>query len=245
MNGNSVNMSSSETKFFGLLSIFITFVVIFGFALHWSVNPSSLERLTIWIGLHAAFSTAWYLLLINQIRLSSIRKYAAHKTLGKLSVFIVIGILITGSVMAYEFYHRMAGFGVFNPEDAQARIRAGSFLGGAFLQWLIFLVLYVLGVLNIKKRAHHKRFMVAAAIIMMPEGLNRAVHILSLPNYSMYVFMSLVYAVLVVYDWKARSRLYASTLIAVMLFGGLVLSMNTLFKSQVWGDFAVNIISGL
>ena len=87
--------------------------------------------------------------------------------------------------------------------------------------------------------------MVAAAIIMMPEGLNRAVHILSLPNYSMYVFMSLVYAVLVVYDWKARSRLYASTLIAVMLFGGLVLAMNTLFKSQVWGDFAVNIINGL
>jgi hypothetical protein len=113
-------------------------VVIGGFALHWSFNPSALNRVTMWIGLHGAFSTAWYLLLINQIRLSSIGKYSAHKALGKFSVFIVIGILVTGSVMVFEFYHRMAGFGVFNPEDAQARIRAGSFLGGVFLQWLIF-----------------------------------------------------------------------------------------------------------
>lgn len=245
MKRNLKKMLSSDSKFYLLFSLFITFVVIGGFALHWSFNPSSLGRVTMWIGLHGAFSTAWYLLLINQIRLSSTGKYSAHKTLGKLSVFIVIGILVTGSVMVLEFYHRMAGFGVFNPEDAQARIRAGSFLGGAFLQWLIFLILYILGILNIKNQAHHKRFMIAAAIIMMPEGLNRAIHILTLPSYSMYIFMSLIYAVLIFYDWKTKKRLYVSTFSAVVLFCVLVVAMNTLFTSQAWGDFAVKAISGL
>lgn len=245
MKRNSKKLSSSESKFYLLFSLFITIVVIGGFALHWSVNPSSLDRVTMWIGLHGAFSTAWYLLLINQIRLSNIDKYSAHKALGKISAFIVIGILVTGFVMVFEFYHRMAGFGVFNPEDAQARIRAGSFLGGVFLQWLIFLILYVLGILNIKNQAHHKRFMIAAAIQMMPEGLNRAVHILTLPSYSMYIFMSLIYAVLVVYDWKAKKRFYVSTFSSVVLFCALVVAMNTLFKSQAWGDFAVKVITGL
>ncbi|MCZ8531612.1 hypothetical protein [Alteromonas sp. PRIM-21] len=238
-------MLSSESKFYLLFSLFITFVVIGGFALHWSFNPSSLSRVSMWIGLHGTFSAAWYLLLINQIRLSSTGKYSAHKTLGKLSVFIVIGILVTGSVMVLEFYHRMAGFGVFNPEDAEARIRAGSFLGGVFLQWLIFLILYILGILNIKNQAHHKRLMIAAAIIMMPEGLNRAIHVLTLPSYSMYIFMSLIYTVLIFYDWKTKKRLYVSTFSAVVLFCVLVVAMNTLFKSQAWGDFAVKAINVL
>jgi hypothetical protein len=34
--------------------------------------------------------------------------------------------------MRLEFYERLAGFGVFSPDDAQARVRAGSFIGGGF-----------------------------------------------------------------------------------------------------------------
>lgn len=237
--------STVDTKFFGLLALFITFVVFSGFTLNWIFNPTSLDRITLWTGFHAAFSAGWYLLLLNQIRLSRAGKYSTHRNLGKLSVFLVIGILFTGSIMAYEFYHRLAGFGVFNPEDAQARIRAGSFLGGVFLQWIIFLVLYILGVLNIKNPAHHKRFMIAAAIQMMPEGLNRIMHLLSTPGYSMFVFMFSVYVILMLYDWKRYSRIYTSTLLSFGLFCLLALTMNILFKSQAWGDWSVKIISSL
>ena len=132
-----VNTYFSDTRFFYLFSLFITFVVFGGFTLSWVSNPDSLSRITLWTGLHGAFSAAWYVLLINQIRLSAKGNYSAHKNLGKLSVFLVVGILVTGSIMAFEFYHRLAGFGMFASEDAQARIRAGGFLGGTFLQWLI------------------------------------------------------------------------------------------------------------
>lgn len=201
--------------------------------------------MTLWTGLHGGFSAAWYLLLLTQIKLASKGSYSTHKIFGKLSVFLVLGILLTGSIMAYEFYHRLAGFGVFNPEDAQARLRAGSFLGGAFLQWLIFLVLYVLGILNIKNPAHHKRFMIAAAIQMMPEGLNRVIHLLSIPGYSMFLFMFSVYLILMFYDWKVHGRLYASTALSFVLFCLLVLTMHTIFKWQAWGDWSVKMISSI
>ncbi len=240
---NALNSYRGETLFFGGFSLFITFVVFAGFSLNFIAPPDSLGRITLWTGLHGAFSAAWYLLLLNQIRLSAVGNYAAHKNLGKLSVLLVIGILVSGSIMAFEFYHRLAGFGVFAPEDAQARIRAGGFLGGTFLQWLIFLVLYILGILNIKSPAHHKRFMIAAAIQMMPEGLNRIIHLLAIPGYSMFVFIFLIYAVLMMFDWKARGRIYMSTLLSFGLFCVLAIAMNTVFRTQVWGDWAVKIIN--
>lgn len=243
MKVNISNTCFGDTRFFYLLSLFITFIVFGGFALSWFSDPDSLSRMTLWIGLHGAFSAAWYILLLNQIRLSAKGNYTAHSTLGKLSVFLVVGILITGSIMAFEFYHRLAGFGVFGTEDAQARIRAGGFLGGTFLQWLIFLTLYILGILNIKSSAHHKRFMIAAAIQMMPEGLNRIIHLLAIPGYSLFVFMFLIYAVLMVYDWKATGRIYMSTLLSFGLFCALAIAMNTVFRTQLWGDWAVKVIN--
>ncbi|WP_420934865.1 hypothetical protein ACOJR9_02645 [Alteromonas sp. A081] len=245
INSNSTESRTADNKFFGLFAFFITFIVFSGFALNWLSNPSNINRVTFWTGLHGAFSAAWYLLLLSQIKLASKGSYSAHKTFGKLSVILVLGILVTGSIMVYEFYHRLAGFGVFNPEDAQARLRAGSFLGGVFLQWLIFLVLYVLGVLNIKKPAHHKRFMIAAAIQMMPEGLNRVTHLLSIPGYSMFIFMFSVYIILMLYDWKVHGRLYVSTVLSLVLFSVLVLAMHTIFKWQAWGDWSVKMISNI
>lgn len=244
-NSNLSQTLRGDTRFFGLFSLFITSVVFGGFALNWLSNPDSLSRISLWTGSHAALSAAWYLLLLNQIRLSAAANYRAHKTLGTVSVLLVIGILFTGSIMAFEFYHRLAGFGVFNPEDAQARIRSGGFLGGVFLQWLIFVMLYILGIMTVKSPAHHKRFMLAAAIQMMPEGLNRVTHVLTLPGYSMFIFMFVVYIILMAYDLKTQRRIYLSTLISITLFICLALAMDTVFTWQVWGDWVVTVINRL
>ena len=245
MSHQSTENRSTDNKFFGLFALFITLVVFGGFALNWISDPNKLDRVTLWTGLHGAFSAGWYLLLLSQIKLAGKGNYSTHKTFGKLSVFLVLGILLTGSIVVFEFYHRLAGFGVFNPEDPQARIRAGGFLGGVFLQWLIFLLLYVLGILSIKNPARHKRFMLAAAIQLMPEGLNRLAHLLSIPGFSMFIFMFSIYLILMLYDWKVHGRIYASTLLSFVLFCLLALSMHTIFKWQAWGDWSVKIISSI
>ncbi|WP_445769494.1 hypothetical protein [Rheinheimera sp.] len=238
------DISSNSSVFFSRLALFITVVVFGGFILNWIVNPGQFERLTLWIGLHGSFSAAWYLLLLNQLHLSRSGNIAAHRRWGKLSVALFIAILFTGVMMTLGLYERLVGFGVFDPSDASARVMAGGLIGGTFLQWAIFGILYVLGVLNVRAPAHHKRFMLAAAIQMMPEGLNRLTHALALPGSSMLVIMLLVYSSIMMYDWKTDRRLHWSTLVSLALFIFLAASIYTVFRTQAWGDWVVHVLSG-
>ena len=237
--------SNQDSAFFSRLALLITVVVFGGFILNWVVNPEQLGRLTLWTGLHGAVSAAWYLLLLNQLRLARSGRIAAHRRWGKFSVVLVIAILFTGVVMTLGLYERLVGFGVFDPADATARVRAGGFIGGTFLQWVIFAILFILGVLNVRAPTHHKRFMLASAIQMMPEGLTRLIHLLGLPGSAMLVVMSLVYVAILVYDWKTDRRFHWSTLVSLALFTLLAISIYTVFRTQAWGDWVVGVLSGI
>lgn len=239
------NTYSQDSIFFSSLALLITFVVFGGFILNWVVNPEQLGRFTLWTGLHGAFSAAWYLLLLNQLRLSRLGHITAHRLLGKLSVLLVIAILVTGMMMTLGLYERLVGFGVFDPSDASARVRAGGLVGGTFLQWIIFAILYVFGLLNVRAPTHHKRFMLASAIQMMPEGLTRLIHLLGLPGSVMLVIMLLVYLSIMVYDWRTDRCLHWSTLVSFTLFILLATSIYTVFQSQSWGDLVVSVLSGI
>lgn len=239
------DISSKGSAFFSRLAWLITVVVFGGFILNWAVNPEHLGRITLWTGLHGAFSATWYLLLLTQLRLSRTGNITTHRRLGKLSVVLVIAIVLTGVMMTLGLYERLVEFGVFNPSDASARRSAGGLIGGTFLQWVIFATLYVLAVLNVRVPTHHKRFMLTSAIQMMPEGLNRLTHALGMPGFFMLVVMSLVYLSIMVYDWRTDRRIHWSTLFSLGLFVVLATSIYTVFRSQAWGDWVVNVLSGV
>ncbi|WP_196139017.1 hypothetical protein [Aliikangiella sp. G2MR2-5] len=236
---------SQDSDFFLRLALFITVFVFSGFIVNWIVNPENLGRVTLWIGLHGTFSAAWYLLLLNQLRLSRSGHLATHKRLGKLSALLVIAIIVTGMIMVLDLYQRLVDIGMFNPSDEIARTRAGGLIGSTFLQWAIFAILFVMGILNVRTPTHHKRFMLAAAIQMMPEGLNRFIHLLGLPGYAMLIMIFLIYLSIITYDWKTERRLHWSTLFSLGLFVLLATSIYTVFRSQVWGDWVVKMLSGI
>lgn len=232
-----------DSTFFSSVALFITIVIFGSFITNWIVNYGQGGRLTIWIGLHGTFSAAWYLLLLNQLRLTRSGHMTAHRRWGQLSFILVIAILFTGVMMTLGLYEFLANLGMFNPADATARIRAGGLIGGTFLEWTIFLILYILGVLNVSAPQHHKRFMLASAIQMMPEGLNRLIHVLGLPGYVMLAIMFLVYLTMMVYDWKTARRLHWSTLVSLALFIIMATFIYTVFRLQIWGDWVVSILS--
>ena len=241
-NKNQSSKHSSDTTFFFSLTVLITAIVFSGFISNWIVNPDNLGRMTIWIGLHGAFSATWYLVLINQIRLSKSHNMNVHRLIGKLSALLVGAIVISGLVMTFDLYERLVGFGVFNPDDPSARIRAGGLIGSTVLQWGIFAVVFTLGIIYRHKPAHHKRFMLASAIQMMPEGINRLIHLLALPGYTLLVIVFLIYVSLMIYDWKVNRRLHSSSVISFSLFVLLATSIYTLFRSQFWGDWVVSVL---
>ena len=234
---------SHDSSFFLAIASLITLVVFGGFTLNWEVNPDNLSRVTLWIGLHGGFSAAWYLLLLNQLRLTRSGKIQSHMLWGKVSAILVLAIVISGAIMALDLYDRLSGFGIFNAEDPVARVRAGGLIGGTFLQWFIFAGLYILGVLNVKTPVHHKRFMLAAAIQMMPEGLNRIIHILEFPSYSMFVVISCIYLTMMIYDWRTDRRIHWSTALSIGLFALMTTCFYTVFRSQVWGDLVVSLLN--
>ncbi len=229
--------------FFFRLALFITFVVFGGFMLNWIINPEQLGRISLSIGLHGAFSAAWYLLLLNQFYLVKKGYTPKHRRWGKLSVALVIAILLTGVFMTLELYERLVNFGVFDPSDANARIRAGGLIGSTFLQWTIFAMLYILALLNVSAPVHHKRFMLAASIQLMPEGLNRLIHLLGLPGYIMLIIIALVYSTIVIYDLRTERRIQWSTLVSIALFIFLATSIYTIFRTQEWGDWVVSMLN--
>jgi hypothetical protein len=147
--------------------------------------------------------------------------------------------------MTLDLYDRLVQFGVFNPSDADARIRAGGLIGGTFLQWAIFVILYIIGLFNIPTPNHHKRLMLAASIQLMPEGLNRIVHIIGAPGYSMLLIIGIIYSSIIVYDLKTERSVQWSTLISVALFGVLATAIYTVFKTQTWGDWVVSMVTNI
>lgn len=232
----------AKHDFFTYIIFFITFVVFGGFAASWVVHPENPGRMAQSTMLHGICSAAWFILLICQLLLVQSGKIAVHRVLGKTSVLAVVAILVTGVLMTMDLYHRLAEFGVFDPADAGGRLRAGGFLGGAFLQWTIFALLYVFGLLNVRQTEHHKRFMLAATIQLMPEALNRLVHLLQLPGYVMLTAIFAIYLCLFAYDWKTAKRIYWSSLVSFVAFVCLATAIYTLFRTQVWGDWIVGLI---
>jgi hypothetical protein len=240
---NHQRVPGRDNIFFTRLVYLITFVIFGGFIFSWVINPEQFGRISMWAALHGALAASWFLLLILQLHLSKKGKMTTHKTLGSLSIVLVIAMLVTGAILTLDLYARLAGFGMFDPNDAAARIRAGGFIGGAFMQWSVFAVLYILALLNIANPTHHKRFMVAAAIQLMPEGLNRLIHGLGLPGYFMLLVIFVLYVAIMVYDWKSDKKIHVSTLVSFGLFTLLVTLMWTVFKSQTWGDWVVSIVT--
>ena len=228
--------------FFFLLAIFITLLTFSGFIANSVNTPQRITHINFWTGLHAIFSTAWYCLLLLQLKLSRNGHLALHRNLGRFSALLVVAIIVTGAIMTFGLYERLVGFGIFDLNDSTARTRVGGLFGSTLFQWLSLALLYVFGLLTIRHPKHHKRFMIAASIQMMPEGLNRLIHLLGLPGYAMILIVALIYLSILIYDWKTERRFLWSSIVSITAFAVLVILIKTVFQSQLWGDWVSKFI---
>lgn len=232
-----------DKNFFFHLALAITLVTFSGFIANSVDTPQRITHINFWTAAHAIVSSLWYCLLLVQLKLSRAGNGQLHRVLGRMSALLVFSILVTGLIMTYSLYERLVGFGVFDLNDSVARVRAGSMFSSTFFQWASFVMLYLLGLLTIRTPKHHKRFMIAASIQMMPEGINRLVHLIGLTGDSMLIMVAAVYLTMLVNDWRFEGRLLWSTLVSLMAFLTLVISIKTWLRSQWLGDWVINMIS--
>lgn len=231
-----------DRVFFYRFAIIVTVMVFSGFILNATFNFESLSRFTPWIFFHSLFSAAWYLLLINQLRLARTGNMALHRRMGMLSAWLVVGILASGAPMVLDLYNHTVVSGQVDLSQPDHRVALAASIGRISLQWVLFSALFVLGLLNIRRPIHHKRFMAATAIQMAPASLTRLFGLVGLAGPLTMLFLVALYAAIMVHDWRCSRRIHWSTLLAFGIFLLFPITSGTVFATQWWGDFVVGLL---
>ena len=119
--------------------------------------PQFSERINLYDHIHAATATAWLALLVIQPLLIANKKYAAHRTLGKLSYFIFSLFILSFIPQIFKTMRSGNTKALFFP------------LGdGALL-----IALYLLAVYNKKNTPRHMRYMIASALVLLSPTAGR------------------------------------------------------------------------
>lgn len=228
-------------RFFVGMAVAATASVLIGFARTYylkSIFP--LRSFPLLFHIHGALFTSWMLLLVLQTSLVASRRTALHRRVGSIGQFLVVPMLITGSLVAIEAARGHAPLG--------AAVRAGELtwvelgitpvelLFSNLVTMLFFGVFAGAGLASRRRPDAHKRFMVLATIMLLPAAIGRALITIfgvfhpALPLGTTALFVLAI----VIYDRRSRGRVHPVT-----LWGGLALLLSfpgrvALAKTDLW-----------
>ena len=123
------------------------------------------------------------MMLITQPFLIKYKKIYWHRLLGKISYVLVPLVLASGFLMIRLAYYRTLGD--FNNQIAQGTLklsnaevlqRSAATMALPIYYFLIFLLFYLLAVINRKKSFIHSRFMLATALALLGPTVDRILY---------------------------------------------------------------------
>ena len=161
--------------------------------------------------LHGLFMFAWYALIVIQTRLIVNGNYKLHMALGKASMAIVIGIIISGIVITVLSYQDKQDIGV---------------VAVNLLIEINLLLLYGLGLSNRKSGPYHKRYMTFVSLAMILPALARVTSVLSVNEMITLPLLLAFLAIPMVYDYRTLKKIHRATLIGtIAILVGTVISV--------------------
>ncbi len=148
--------------FFGVI-VLITFIGFY--KKYFSLAPDFPGLKTIH-HFHAIMLTTWLGLLIIQPILVSNNRVALHKSLGKISYFIVPVAFVSMILAYHNQYHRFIS-------EGQSESFVLSFVFAPATDAVPFVILYLLAILNKGATPKHMRYMITTGIVIGGPGLGR------------------------------------------------------------------------
>lgn len=173
---------------------------------------------------HVLTVLCWFALLFTQAFLAKSGRLAQHRALGRLS-YPLAALIIAGFVLVTNY--------------GQMRHKAPDLFGAALFDGSLFLLFYVLAIINRKNTATHAQYMILSALPFINPGLGRFVS----PAVSLPVeFLIMLALFLTAYLKKRPYRPYLVGMVCVLaLLGGIVyisvidpLIIESMWKI-VWG----------
>lgn len=220
-------LSTKRDPFFLYFSCLMLTIAVGGFGLNAIVNPEELPHISAYIIAHGTCMFLWYLLLVIQAGMIRAKNIALHKQLGKLSVALVVGILLTGIWVSVSTYARL--------EDA-AIVMANIVNIGSFIVLFTFALYYN------KHPAIHKRLMIYASLAMLIPAFGRLTKALHINEVFSLLFLILLALAPLVYDKKTLKKVQGVTVIGIVtIIAGLGLIVG-IGLSESWANFLASMV---
>lgn len=213
---------TSRSPFFFYYACILLLVVTGGFGFHALIKPANLPPVSLTLKFHAVFTYSWYVLFTIQTGLIRTKRPALHMRLGKLSLALALGVVITGILISIAHYQR-------KPEGL-------VFMGG-LVNMANFSLLYGSAILMRKTADWHKRLMLFAGIAMMAPALARIVRAADLSEFAALPMWLLMIFVPAIYDLTSIKKLHKATLFGIALIIGGIVIMITIGMSTAWEAF--------
>jgi uncharacterized membrane protein YozB (DUF420 family) len=231
-------------RFFAGMAIVAALAVFLGFGRTYylkSIFPT--PSFPILFHIHGALFTAWMLLLVLQTWLVASRRTALHRRVGRIGLFLVVLMLVTGSLVSFA---GARGDGPIRAAMARGERPAVDVLAPLEVLainlkgMLLFGVFAGAGLWFRRRPDVHKRFMMLATLVLLPPALGRAtIHVFGAPKPVLsFGATSLLLVALMIYDRRTRGRLHPVTLWAGL---GLLASFpagRAIGQTDLWLDFA-------
>ena len=245
----TVRAPRQRESFFVALAIAAAVTVFAGFARTYylkSLFPTPSFPLLFHV--HGALFTAWMLLLVVQVSLIASRRPAMHRRVGLVGRFLVVPMLVTGTLVAIAAARGHAPISSAVARGDLTMVGTGlpplEAMVIPLTTLLLFSVFACAGLLYRRRPDTHKRLMALATIAMLPPAIGRAtITLLGVANPALFFGITGLFVVaIVVYDRRSRGRVHPVT-----CWGGLVLMLSfpsrlALGKTELWMTFAAWLI---
>lgn len=150
---------------FSLLLLVIIFITMLPHYFKLAAAPANVPTSYV---VHGAVYLAWFVLFAIQSNLVVLKKTAVHKQLGYCSLILLAALIISGLQILY------AAMSAYDPNwDAGFLYSRMSLIWGVLHTFVCFIILCGLGLFYRKQLHLHKRFMLMAALTMIPASITR------------------------------------------------------------------------
>lgn len=213
---------SPRPSFYFNFNLIILILALGGFGLNALVNPEKLPPASGIVYVHGLIMFLWYILIVIQSGLVRSRNLALHKKLGKSSLFLALGIVVSGIWMSVVHYGRPDGF-LFSTINTFILIN--------------FIILYYLAWTYRHQSEFHKRYMTFASLAAIFPALGRVILGLNLNEYLSVPLWILLVLVVGVNDLKIQKKIHSATKIGTgLILLGIALTL-ILLENEAWKQF--------
>jgi len=195
-------------------------VVAFGF--NALINMDDLPPISPVVIVHGIFMIAWYTLVVVQTRLIIRGNHNVHIILGKSSIALALGMVISGIMMTLDSYTRS------NSVDI---VTVNLFIT------INFIILYTLALYRRRHSDQHKRLMLFASIAMILPALGRITQAASINDFLALPMWLILMIAPVLYDLKTLKKVHQATYLGIaLIIIGMVFTVS-LMEASSWIKF--------